>query len=206
MSDELLPCPFCDGEAERIDIEEEGPNFGGSCIECKKCMASSPVHFDRKENLEDSWNQRSSNVLTAAHRERDALVNTMRGKDETIQFHDTERMRLTEERDTALAHVVVMKGALMAITAMPNTGDVGNIRDCARQALSTIGPQAELLLKRIASAEEVIRPFAEYGKGAPKAFPDSAFITEGSPLARPQLMMRDVRRASSWMGDGKKDL
>lgn len=58
---ELLPCPFCGGEAERLDLED-GDNFGGSCICCKQCGASSPVHFDRKENLESSWNERKDGV------------------------------------------------------------------------------------------------------------------------------------------------
>jgi len=56
---DLKPCPFCGGKPERVDIEESGdPNFGGSCVCCQQCGASSPVHFDRKENLEDSWNRR----------------------------------------------------------------------------------------------------------------------------------------------------
>ncbi len=55
---ELLPCPFCGGEAERADLEDED-NFGGSVIQCKKCQASSAVHFDRKEHLYSSWNERS---------------------------------------------------------------------------------------------------------------------------------------------------
>ena len=61
--DELEPCPFCGGEAERIDFsaEDQGdPNAGGSCISCERCGASSPVHFDRKENLLSSWNQRAA--------------------------------------------------------------------------------------------------------------------------------------------------
>lgn len=63
---ELLPCPFCGGDAEQLNFETVGtelgndPNAGGSCITCKRCGASSPVHFDRKENLYSSWNERSS--------------------------------------------------------------------------------------------------------------------------------------------------
>jgi len=57
---DLKPCPFCGGSAERIELEDED-NFGGSVICCKQCGASSPVHFDRKENLYDSWNRRANN-------------------------------------------------------------------------------------------------------------------------------------------------
>lgn len=58
--EKLLPCPFCGGEAKRIDIEEEGENFGGSCISCKRCLASSNLEFGRKENFVSNWNRRAS--------------------------------------------------------------------------------------------------------------------------------------------------
>ncbi len=67
----LAPCPFCGGEAERIDIPTVGsdpdlggdPNAGGSCISCKRCAASTALHFDRKENLYSSWNDRAAQVV-----------------------------------------------------------------------------------------------------------------------------------------------
>jgi hypothetical protein len=55
--EELLPCPFCGADAERIDIEE-GENAGGSCIACTRCMASSNVEFEFKENFVSNWNSR----------------------------------------------------------------------------------------------------------------------------------------------------
>lgn len=58
MSELLEPCPFCGGEAEELYLEDED-NFGGSVISCKKCGASSAVHFDRKTNLYSSWNDRA---------------------------------------------------------------------------------------------------------------------------------------------------
>lgn len=54
----LKPCPFCGGEAERLDLTDDS-NFGGSVIACQRCGASSAVHFDRKENLVDWWNRRT---------------------------------------------------------------------------------------------------------------------------------------------------
>lgn len=55
---ELRPCPFCGGDPEEVTIEDATENHGGSCIGCKRCGASGPVHFDRKENLYSSWNDR----------------------------------------------------------------------------------------------------------------------------------------------------
>lgn len=67
---DLLPCPFCGSKAERVD---NGPtkaqmqnaiswgqdaDDGGSFIHCTKCDASTALHFDRKENLVSSWNDR----------------------------------------------------------------------------------------------------------------------------------------------------
>jgi len=68
----LLPCPFCGGEAGRLDFVTVGtelgddPNAGGSCISCNGCGASSPVHFDRKENLYSSWNERNTRAPVEA--------------------------------------------------------------------------------------------------------------------------------------------
>ena len=66
----LKPCPFCGGDAKRVDnvpTKEQlaaglacGQDFddGGSFIECTKCNNSTGLHFDRRENLESSWNDR----------------------------------------------------------------------------------------------------------------------------------------------------
>ena len=59
---ELLPCPFCGGEAERIDFDE-GENAGGSCISCKECNASGNVEFGYKENFVSNWNRRVAVVV-----------------------------------------------------------------------------------------------------------------------------------------------
>ncbi len=55
----LLPCPFCGGAAERIDINAEAdPNYGGSYIACSNCLASSKLIFGEKVGLEEAWNNR----------------------------------------------------------------------------------------------------------------------------------------------------
>lgn len=58
---DLMPCPFCGGEAERITIGDDEPNnAGGDVICCTRCQASSHVEFGRKENLVSIWNTRPS--------------------------------------------------------------------------------------------------------------------------------------------------
>lgn len=64
---ELLPCPFCGGEAERTTIEEEGDNFGGDVITCKRCFASSHVEFGFKENIVSHWNTRTDLISTRTY-------------------------------------------------------------------------------------------------------------------------------------------
>lgn len=61
MEDDLSPCPFCGGEADRFTIEEsdEVVNIGGDVICCQACGASSHVEFGHKENLVSAWNRRS---------------------------------------------------------------------------------------------------------------------------------------------------
>lgn len=57
--EELLPCPFCGGRAERFTIGEDDPvNAGGDVITCAQCGASSHVEFGYKENLVSHWNSR----------------------------------------------------------------------------------------------------------------------------------------------------
>lgn len=62
----LLPCPFCGSPAQRCDVpaDTEDDNAGASYIECSRCSACTALHFDRKENLERSWNDRVKPALS----------------------------------------------------------------------------------------------------------------------------------------------
>lgn len=66
---ELLPCPFCGGKAEVYefdDVGEDDENFGGSAIVCTNCQCTTAVHFDRKEHLYSSWNEREPDAARTA--------------------------------------------------------------------------------------------------------------------------------------------
>lgn len=58
---ELLPCPFCGGDAEIFDAVEAGSQAKVVC--CKKCMCSSRVVFalmdDVTFDLVSAWNARA---------------------------------------------------------------------------------------------------------------------------------------------------
>ena len=73
---DLLPCPFCGESAERITIgeDEDDPNFGGDVIQCSRCLASSHVEFEFKENLVSAWNTRSDKAARKAAFEEAAKV------------------------------------------------------------------------------------------------------------------------------------
>ena len=69
MMEDLKPCPFCGGEPERIDFDEddgEPENIGGSAITCKRCQCSTAVVFGYKETLFSSWNERAPANARAA--------------------------------------------------------------------------------------------------------------------------------------------
>ncbi|HRP74548.1 MAG TPA: Lar family restriction alleviation protein [Rhodocyclaceae bacterium] len=58
---DLLPCPFCNAPAERIDFGPgDAENEGGSCISCTQCQSSGPVEFGYKENFVSNWNRRTA--------------------------------------------------------------------------------------------------------------------------------------------------
>lgn len=94
--DNLKPCPFCGADARRFDIQD-GDMIGGSGIECSSCMATTAVHFDRKENLESSWNDRTfdgSKAELDVLRERDRQVEEVGWTPEHDDGHDKGELAL----------------------------------------------------------------------------------------------------------------
>jgi Lar family restriction alleviation protein len=61
----LLPCPFCGGEAEKVEAVEAGDQ--AYCICCRSCQASSKVIFflmdDATDQLAHAWNTRADAAL-----------------------------------------------------------------------------------------------------------------------------------------------
>ena len=67
----ILPCPCCGARAE--EQEANMPEYeGGSFIECTRCGLTTPVEFDRKENLVAKWNARVVAASVAGATSRDA--------------------------------------------------------------------------------------------------------------------------------------
>lgn len=85
---DLRDCPFCGGDAERIDIAE-GENAGGSCIACTRCLASGNVEFGRKENFVSNWNRRANtqaaDEIARLREERRRLVEALKVADDAIK-------------------------------------------------------------------------------------------------------------------------
>ena len=99
---ELLPCPFCGAAAQRCDVptDIEDENAGASYIECTKCSACTALHFDRKGNLERSWNDRAgagalhvesarAQARNAALEEVEAVLLELPVKVEKVRTFDT---------------------------------------------------------------------------------------------------------------------
>lgn len=67
---ELKPCPFCGGEAERMDMK----SMRESCISCPSCGASTSLSHEDSAGFVMAWNRRTpesvsrTNLLVAALR------------------------------------------------------------------------------------------------------------------------------------------
>jgi hypothetical protein len=66
---ELLPCPFCGGSAQKCVVEDPGENIGGHYIACIDCGSSTNLRFacgdDPIPLLVEAWNRRSYDRLAA---------------------------------------------------------------------------------------------------------------------------------------------
>jgi hypothetical protein len=61
-------------------------------------------------------------------------------------------------------------------------------------------PDDSIIMKEAAAhidaLEAALKPFADYGSGVPKVYPDSAVVTVGSQMACRQLTIGDCRKAA----------
>ena len=116
QSENLKPCPFCGGEADRVDIED-GENAGGSFVHCTVCDASGNIEFEFKENFISNWNRRVEAALSAAEPQpapsvavkalqavRDELrVDTSSGSPGSISYEVGALHRIVAAVDAALS-------------------------------------------------------------------------------------------------------
>ena len=66
-SDDLLPCPFCGGEAEKFTFTSEG--ISKECVRCKECGMSTGWFFGtgNDKKLAKVWNRRIENGSGSEH-------------------------------------------------------------------------------------------------------------------------------------------
>jgi Lar family restriction alleviation protein len=110
MSSEMRECPFCGGEAERIDFGPgSGDNEGGSCVACTRCQASGPVEFGYKENFISNWNRRA----LLARTEAGAVSCTFaHGDDWTCSICGTPRNTRPQDASGDAAYIAKLQAAL----------------------------------------------------------------------------------------------
>lgn len=103
LGDGLLPCPFCGGRAERIDLGPgSGDNEGGSCVACTGCQSSGPVEFGYKENFISDWNRRALSAQPSP------------GGQDALKALDDLAAFCSDDTATVDRHVAVIRAALAA--------------------------------------------------------------------------------------------
>lgn len=106
---ELLPCPFCGGEAKIVDLPEEY-NIGGVAVECQKCRASStccfPVKDDPKPHVIAAWNTRPVSELERLARE----VVESRCEVESTKIYSSARVVANRKAANAFGALVAFLG------------------------------------------------------------------------------------------------
>jgi len=60
MSEKLLPCPFCGGEAEIERLEDPTIWF----VDCSQCKCQLDETYETKEDVIEAWNTRRSLSVT----------------------------------------------------------------------------------------------------------------------------------------------
>jgi len=115
---DLLPCPFCGGDAEIVDAVEAGSQAKVVC--CKKCMCSSRVVFalmdDATFDLVSAWNARAdlARPMTVAEAAK-VLLDAMNGSGPFDPFMKAADAMLADSKK-GLGPIPTLGSALRAMS------------------------------------------------------------------------------------------
>lgn len=157
---ELRPCPFCGADAEVLhfeapDCSADDDNYGGSCVQCSRCNASSAVVFGFKETLYSSWNERAIPDLSTLTRERDQLKEELERaykvddqKTREINILTGENRKVYRERDQAREALELAEPILAAVSMLLREDRILVCRDeiltaALQRARSVLDPEKE---------------------------------------------------------------
>ena len=63
MTDSLLPCPFCGGEAKLYSIGTGSPHYGRyHQVICQGCLTATGAYWSGEQSAIDAWNTRADNM------------------------------------------------------------------------------------------------------------------------------------------------
>jgi len=134
---ELKPCPFCGGEARRIDIDATKPSVpdaGASYIACGRCYACSPIMFGEKTGLEESWNRRALSTIDPDAKPKELSKDV---RDFTLQLTKSyDTLGVTYKRLDCLdalitAHDERIRNEYEKVIKLKDEARINNIHHCA---------------------------------------------------------------------------
>lgn len=61
---ELLPCPFCGGEAKLYSVGTGSPHYGHyHQVVCQGCLTASGAYWSGEQSAIDAWNTRAATTI-----------------------------------------------------------------------------------------------------------------------------------------------
>lgn len=107
---QLLPCPFCGGEAEMIEAHDDDGRF--AAVGCNKCGAGSRQHYfcgdDARDYAASAWNTRQAALAHASS----ATTNPQESSSRLVDARDALRWRalceLIDSDGTIYTHLITV--------------------------------------------------------------------------------------------------